>query len=261
MSENPLLTKSRIPGTTYRLPSRGLFYHDDEIDHDVTNAEIIVNPMRTTEELLLNSPDKLLSGQAIVEVFEHCIPQIKRPMELLAKDVDFLLTCLRIVSFGPTMEITYTHICDDAGEHTYSINLEDIIRGVREIDPTSLESKFKMTLDNGQVLTIRPPRYDRVMKLYQSLSNFDDKEMSQEVLKANIIANLTDMIANVDEVTNPEFISEWLEDLKAGFVHDIQEFVEIASDWGIEQDTTIVCQDCNEEVPITVPSNPISFFT
>ena len=262
MSDNPLLAKTRIPGTTYRLPSRGLFYTNGELDESAgPDAEIVVNPMRTTEELILANPDKLFTGDAVAEVFEVCIPQVKKPRELLSKDVDFLLCALRLVTFGPTKQINYEHFCDDAKEHEYTVSVEEILRGVKEIDPTTIDKQFKMTLDNGQVLTLRPPRYDRVIRLYQSMSNFNEEPLTTEQLKANILDNLTDMIAKVDDVEKPEYILEWLESLKAGFVHQIQEFVERSSDWGMDQESVIVCQDCGEEVPITVPVNPIGFFT
>lgn len=261
MSDNPLMEKIRIPGGTYRLPSRGLFYTPGvELDESVESGELVINPMRTTEELLLNNTDKLFTGDAAVEVFKYCIPAIKDTRELLSKDVDYLLMCLRIVSYGPTMELSYTHTCEDAEQHDYNINLEELMGNVKEIDPTTLDQKFRMQLPNGQVLKLRPPRYDRVIKLYQSFGNFEE-DISDEVMKENIIANLTDMIERVDDVNDPEHISEWLDNLPAGFVANINNFVEACSDWGMEYTTKITCQDCGEEIEINVPSNPISFFT
>ena len=154
----------------------------------------------------------------------------------------------------------YTHTCEGAEQHEYSVNLEDLLKRVKEIDPTTLEQKFKMTLDNGQVLKLRPPRYDRVIRLYQSFGNFEE-DISDEVLKENIIANLTDMIERVDDVDNPDHIAEWLDNLPAGFIAKINDFVEVASDWGMEQTVEITCQDCGETIEINVPTNPISFFT
>ena len=89
---NPLLERIRIPGETFTLPSQGIFYKNGELDDDSKNGEVYIYPMVTYDEIVLKTPDKLFSGEAITEVFQRCVPQIKKPMELLAKDVDFIFS-------------------------------------------------------------------------------------------------------------------------------------------------------------------------
>ena len=84
-TENPLLSKVRMPGETYRLPSNDLFYHNDELDPSVRDGEVHVYPMTAVDEIIMKSPDMLFSGKAVEEVFLRCVPQIKKPMELLGK--------------------------------------------------------------------------------------------------------------------------------------------------------------------------------
>jgi hypothetical protein len=92
---NPLLHKIRIPGETIRLPSRGIFYTPGVLIDDVINGEIHVYPMTTIDELILKSPDKIMSGDAIAEIFSRCVPQVLNTKRLLAKDVDFILITLK----------------------------------------------------------------------------------------------------------------------------------------------------------------------
>ena len=106
MSDNPLLKKIQLPGKRFRLPSRGLFYINGELDENVKEGEIEIFSMTTSDEVTLRSPEFLFSGEAIERVFLRCVPEIKKPLELLSKDVDFVLACLRIVSYGGTYNIT-----------------------------------------------------------------------------------------------------------------------------------------------------------
>lgn len=260
MSNNPLLAAVRIPGQTFRLPSRGLFYTNGELDDTVgTDGEVVVNPMRTTEELTLNNPDKLFTGDAVVEIFKHCVPQVIKARELLSQDVDYLMMCVRVVTYGEMLTAPYIHTCENAEEHEYQINQNQIIKQAKEIDPTTIKTKFKLELENGQVLTLRPPRFDRVIKLYQTLSGSD--ELGDEDVKETVFANLTDMISEVDEVSDSEMIMEWLRELPAGFVGKINDFVAKSSDWGVNPEVTIQCKDCGQDMLVSVPTNPINFFT
>jgi len=88
---NPLLTRVEMPGSTFQLPSRGLFYDNGELRDDVEMGEVHVHPMSAFDEILMKTPDALFSGEAVHKVFLRCIPQVLQPVELLAKDVDFLL--------------------------------------------------------------------------------------------------------------------------------------------------------------------------
>ena len=108
---NPLLARVNLPGETFKLPSGGILYDDDEISSDVKDGELHVLPMTTYDEILLRTPDLLFSGDAIKQVFNRCVPQVTNPMLLFAKDVDFLLLCLRKVTYGDEMEVPYTHTC------------------------------------------------------------------------------------------------------------------------------------------------------
>src|SRR5271170_226889 len=123
---NPLLERIRMPGETFRLPSGALFYPTESgiLDSTVTDGEVHIHPMTALDEIALKTPDLLFSGLAVIQVFGRCIPQIKDAKRLLAKDVDFLLVALRKVSYGPEMELSYTHDCEKAKSHNYVASVD-----------------------------------------------------------------------------------------------------------------------------------------
>ncbi len=258
---NPLLEAIRIPGETFKLPSGGIFYKDDELAETVKDGEVHVHPMTTRHELTMKTPDKLFSGKAVHEIFKDCIPDILKPGRLLAKDVDYLMMALRAVTYGDNLEIRATHDCEDADEHSYKTNIRDIIRKSKQVDPTTLTKKYGMKLENGQKLILRPPTFDSVIALYQALDNSVLQEGNDEEIAASLIENLVDMVEDVNGTTDKEMILEWLQELRAGWVNKISDRIQENSNWGVESTTTIKCKNCGEKYTIEVPTNPITFFT
>lgn len=261
-SNNPLLASIQIPGETFRLPSMGLFYNNGELAEDVTDGEVHVHPMRTIDELVFKSPDKLFTGKAVQDVFGRCIEDIKSPMALLAKDVDYLMTCLRIVTYGDILEVAYNHKCGTeekpAKDHKYQINLRELVRHARTIDPTSLKN-FSVTVSTGQVVNLQPPRFGNVIKIFQTSDNAE--QLTDEQYVDMMLDNICGMIKDVNGETNKEFIREWLGSIKAADVNKIGGEVAKVSDWGVARTAEITCKDCGETVTIDVPTNPINFFT
>lgn len=256
---NPLLARAKMPGETFTLPSLGLFYKNGEISDDVENGEIYISPMVTLDEIILKTPDKLYSGEAINDVFKRCIPQVLKPTELLAKDVDFILTALRKISFGNTSEIEFVHSCKDAKRHNYNLDMTSFITQTIKIDPTIIESEYQKTLENGQVIKLLPPSFKVALKIYQTALD-DSPSTDLEKIEKDVIESIASMILQVDEVTNKQQIIEWLSIVKPAIIKEIKNHVGELADWGTDFQTTIICKDCGEEVDITSEINPISFF-
>lgn len=259
---NPLLEGIRMPGETFRLPSNGLFYKNGELDESVKNGEVHVHPMTAKQELVMKSPDKLFSGKAVHDIFKACIPEIKQPGNLLSKDVDYLMMCLRAVSYGDELELPVTHTCKDAKEHTYKLNVRTLIQSAKPVDPTTLAKKYTVELENGQTVLLRPPTFDSVIALYQALDNSVlQEETNDEEIAERMIENLLNMIESVNDISDREMIMEWLSQLRVGWVKQISDRIQENSNWGVEQLTTIKCKDCGTDFQVEVPTNPITFFT
>ena len=131
-NENPLLKKIRLPGKRFRLPSKGLFYHNGELDESVVDGEVEVFSMTTVDEITLRSPEFLYSGEAIERVFKRCVPEIKKPLKLLSRDVDYVLACLRVVSYGGIYQIdTYCPDCEEKQEQINEGRVKEFLEEVR----------------------------------------------------------------------------------------------------------------------------------
>lgn len=267
--ENPLITSLRLPGETFQLPSKALLYKNNEVSKRVleSDGEVHVFPLTTYEELLLKTPDLLFSGQAIVQTFSRCIPDILNPMQLLSKDVDFLLVALRKVTYGVEAEITYDHECDNSKEHKYIINTKQFFDSTKSLDVTEeIEQGWPITLSNGQTAIIRPFLQQHVVESAQRTMTFPDVgEMTSlefvESIRTTIIENLAPAIAEVDGISDPELIKEWIDTIPTVWVTELSEAIERVSDFGISFDAEVKCKDCGATVTVKVPLNPQSFFT
>ena len=265
---NPLLSKIVFPGETFPLPSKGRFYKD-ELDQDVENGEVHVLPMTTIDELCLKSPDLLFSGKAIYDVIGRCVPQVKQPKRLFAKDVDYLLICLRKVAWGNEIEIKHNHRCsDNSKEHSYVVNIMDLISGTTQLDPTQ---DFTVKMKTGQTVTLMPIRFEDYVALAQKssiersteLSSEDDAGLEQEInkIRDDILRVTANIIDNVDDITDKEMIFEWLNALPSPEVKRISKNIDKTTNWGPQYKAKITCKDCGKVVNTEIPLNPLSFFT
>lgn len=254
---NPLLARVEMPGSTFQIPSRGLFYKNGELRGDVEIGEVHISPMSAYDEILMKSPDQLYSGDAITKVFGRCIQQVLKPTELLARDVDFLLVCLRQVTYGNEMEVNYTHTCKDAKENSYILQLGDFIASTKKIDPTTVGKLYTVTLENGQVVKLHPSKFKDVLKMYQDSANFDISP--EEELDMNVFI-IKSVISSVDDITNGDHIEEWIQTISAGWLKTLTNSIENTSDFGPDFTLKTKCKDCGKMIEIQTPVNPISFF-
>lgn len=259
-AKNPLLDRLRLPGTTYRLPSLGVFYTDGELAEDVKNAEVEVYPMTTMDEIILSTPDKLLSGKAIEEVFARCIPQIRKARQLLARDVDFLMVCLRLVTFGQFMTVKHTHDCENAKEHEYSIDLNQIIAQTQSIDPTRVDQEYVITLPNDQRINLKPMSFAGAMGIHELAAMTKQESLTEEEISKFAVTSLSSVINSVDGIRDQAAIREWIVQLPLGWKQLIENKLYDLSNWGLETTVIRKCQDCGEDIELQFSANPISFF-
>lgn len=258
---NPLLDRLRMPGATFKLPSQGVFYTDGELDASVKNGEVEVYPMTAIDEIVMSTPDKLISGKAIQEVFQRCIPQILKPADLLAKDVDFLMVALRSVSFGDTMEVSYEHDCEGAKNHTYTVNLQQMIRATKSVDPTLLAKEYQHTMPNGQQAVLKPLTYGHIVELYQMAAMTKANDLSEDDAQSLIINTLAGVIKSVDGITDRDLIREWVAKLPIGWKRQLEATAQSVTQWGVDFTSKQKCKDCKKTMDVHVTANPVSFFT
>ncbi len=259
-TENPLLSGGmKIPGKTFTLPSRGLFYHNGELAPSVINGEIHIHPLSGFTELSLKNPDLLFNGKAIIRVFNECIPEIKKPLELAAKDVDALLFFLRMVTYGSEFRIEVKHTCENAKAHGYSVNLEHVMASMKTIDPTMAEEYQAPVEVRGLKVFTRPIRFTDVVNLFHETGT--KKEFSDQDLERIAKLNILSMIDRVENIADQKMIMEWLETLSTPELSQISDAATDKNSWGIDSIVKLKCRDCGEPMDVELPLNPINFFT
>lgn len=170
-SPNPLTMFMRQPKIYIRLPSGGQFWPEGALNIP-ENGEFPVYSMTANDELMLKVPDALMNGQAIVDVIQHCIPDIKNAWHIPSMDLDILLIALRIATYG---EMMTTPVKFGNLELEYQIDLRDLM------DRQMNNITWNGTISVGDNLTVfvRPLTYKNITEL--ALQTFETQKILQVV--------------------------------------------------------------------------------
>lgn len=123
---NPLSMFMRQPKVYISLPSKGEYWEPGSIDMP-EDGKLPVYSMTAKDELLLNVPDALMNGQAVADVIQNCIPNIKNAWMAPNIDLDVILIAIRIASYGEMMT-SPIKISEDI-EYDYKVDLRTVIDG------------------------------------------------------------------------------------------------------------------------------------
>lgn len=254
---NPLTKKlnDRMPGTSFRLPSMGLLYTNGEIDPEVKNGEILVKPMTTLDDIYMKTPDMIFQGTAIESVISRCIPQVLKPLELFAQDIDYLLICLKKVSSGNY--ITVKHECSECkAKENYDISLDYFIQNSKTFDPDTLKN-LKLELSNGFSVDIRPAKMGDLLHMMQLQ---DEDMVKPEDLEEVFAKNLSANIKAVDGIEDRENIHEWIKALPREVTKEFIDKIELANSWGTNFSYELTCNKCEAKQHLQTSINPLFFF-
>ncbi len=177
--KNLLSNWYRQPKIYVSLPSKGKFYPPGALDQSV-DGQYPVYAMTAKDELMLRTPDALLSGQSTVEVIKSCVPAIKDPWVMPSIDLDFCLIAIRIATYGEKMDMgAQCPHCE--AENNYEIDLANWL-GIFN----NFEYDDNVNIDQLQV-KIRPYTYREMTKTsikaleqQKIFSIVNDENMSDE---------------------------------------------------------------------------------
>ena len=268
---NPLLSKVKLPGRVFALPSLGVFYPPGILAKSVQNGEITVSPMSALTEMKLRSADLLYSGKIIREICSECAPEVLNSGALINKDIDALFTFLRIVTYGPTMVITSQHTCANAKPHTYEHNIETILTKPNNGVLKHHEVLYRVQLSNGQIVNLKPNTYEEALKVIHMRLELEQKESegkppTDDELTQLALMDLLNVIVSVqnteDEtpVTNPEHIMGWLKSIQKNLFGQLIQGVNKSELWGFDYTLDLVCKDCGGTYKHALDLNPSNFF-
>ena len=105
MENQSVLSKyKRQPKIYLKLPSGGKWYASNPMEKS-GSGELPIYSMTARDELMIKTPDALMSGEATVEVIKSCCPLIDDPWSMPAIDLDAILIAIRIATYGEKMEL------------------------------------------------------------------------------------------------------------------------------------------------------------
>jgi len=222
---NPLASYMRQPKIYISLPSNGNYWAPNSIIVP-ENGQFPVYSMTAKDELLFKTPDALMNGQAVVDVIQSCMPNIKNAWACPSIDMDTILIAIRMATYGEKMPL----------KHNIPVINEEVDY---EMDLTVLLNKQQqnkwieqIAIDQNFIIFVRPLTYKhmaktniksfettRILNMVQDDSVPEEKKL--EIFNESF-SNLTritvDLVADSifkivigeEEVTDPKFISEFI---------------------------------------------------
>lgn len=224
---NPLSKYLRQPQIYVKLPSAGKYWYPGTLEMPVS-GELPVLPMSTRDEIMLNTPDALLNGEAVVTMIQSCIPNIRNAWALPSVDLDTVLIAIRIASYGEKME--YTSTCPECeNSDNYEIDLRQFLD--MPVDLSGYENAFDY---KGVNVSLKPLDYNSVNQ--QNLEQFEQQRLItmvndttideatkqarfQEIFKILTEYTVKNVTGSIEKLTTPEGVTVMDQ-------NHIQEFVE-----------------------------------
>jgi hypothetical protein len=121
---NPLINFMRQPKIYIRLPSKGEYWPQGALI-PTESGEYPIFSMTARDELMLKVPDALMNGQAVVDVIQNCMPNVKNAWAIPAIDLDVILIAIRIATYGEKMSTPLTF--GNEIEMEYKVDLRSVM--------------------------------------------------------------------------------------------------------------------------------------
>ena len=270
--QNPLMKYFRMPGVHVHLPSNGAFMPPGSIDFTMNN-EVPVYPMRSADEMLLKSPDALMSGYAIEQIIQSCVPAIKAPRLISNPDLDVLLMAIRAATYGEV--ITLAPVCPSCGvENEARRNLSYLLANMTFVEPENM-----VRLTDEIVVYLRP--YNMANATLLAMASYEETRKLQAVEESTpertsqiaqsmqrLTALSTEIMADcvlrviVPEgiVSDPLMIREFVGNISKKWTDQIQAKLDEMNGCGIDKSYEITCASCGHKWNAEIEFNPSSFF-
>lgn len=177
IAPNPLMAQMRQPKIYIRLPSNGEFWENGSLEQS-ENGEYPVFSMTAQDELKLKIPDALMNGQAVVDVIQHCIPNIKNGWAVPNIDMDVLLIAIRIATYGEKMNVPVK--LGEELDYGYELDLRLVIDQLM----SSITWDPIVMVNENLVVHVRPITYKTMTQ--GALQTFETQKIIQIVTDESI---------------------------------------------------------------------------
>lgn len=244
-SANPLINFMRQPKIYLRLPSNGNYWAPGSLQ--VTeNGEYPVYSMTAKDEMLLKVPDALMNGQAVVDVIQNCIPNIKNAWAIPSLDMDAILIAIRIATYGELMKTPITFGEDI--EMEYQVDLRNVLDSLY----SNISWDEAVPINENITVFVKPIDYKAMTK--SAIQTFEtqkiiqvandetmDEDSKVKVFKESFsrltevtVDMITNSIYQVDtsagSTNNPKFIKDFINNADKEIFNKIQNHLEVLKD-------------------------------
>ena len=271
---NPLM-KYRPKGIQTKLPSNLINIDPSVFAQPIPNEGVVTMPFRAKDEILLASPDALLTGYAIEEVLKGCVENLVDPGKLPYIDVEYLLMVIHKNTYGDNLE--YSSSCDHCKEeNNVAISIEELMANTKFI-----EEEFSVTLSSGLKVFLKPINLRdksniqvKLLELMENLRNEDEKDISLLAKKAyeanssqlnkafDLFTAATSKIVTTENevVTDSKMISEFYSCIDTKDKDKIDGTINNMNSFGMPRKVPYNCQKCGCENTLEISYNPAFFF-
>lgn len=272
MAQNPLQQYFRQPKIFVGLPSQGVYCKTGTIQGDVNRLPVF--GMTGMDEILLKTPDALLSGDSTATVIKSCCPSITDAWDLPVSDIEMLLTAIRIATFGNGLVITNT--CKKcATDNEYTIDLSRLIDHYSSVsyDATLVLKELTITtrpLSYKQSSEFQLENFTMQQQLKQLSAIEDETERKSLVEKVfnelGLLRNqvYTNQIESVNtgtvNVTEKAFIREWVDNADRNIMVAISKHIEDNRNKWSPPEHHVTCQSCSHEEDLSLDLDQSNFF-
>ena len=272
MVENPLKKYFRQPKIYISLPSKGVYNKLGSTQGDLTNMPVY--GMTGMDEILMKTPDALITGESTVKVMESCCPYIKDGWEVSSLDSDLIFAAIRIATYGNVMNLTHTCTkCNTETDFDFSLN--------KFIDHWQAAIfQNKITIDDLTVI-IRPLTFKEsnsislknfeIQKKLQQVMGVEDEEEQKKLVK-EILFEMSELQNSVfslsveavetpaGRVEEPEFIREWLANCDTALFTTLKKQFETNRENMNVPPQPVTCSSCGHEDQVAVTLDQANFF-
>lgn len=272
MAHNPLLQHFRQPKIFIDLPSKGIYNAPGTLSGDPVNMPIY--GMTGMDEIVMKTPDALMTGESTVKVIQSCCPGIKDAWALTSLDTDLVLTAIRIATYGNEMVMTKTcPACNS--ENEYAIELGKIIEhfGKCIFDKSVVVKDLKI---NVQPLSYRQST-DFALKNYQlqqrlaQTNNIENQEEQKRIIGDLFVelgqlqneifeASIESVEVGNQVVTERPYIKEWLANSDRSVFAEIRKQFDLNKEiWRIPK-YSVKCEHCDDQSDMVIELDQTNFF-
>jgi len=280
VNDNPLKRYFRQPAMYLHLPTGGKWYQPTEVEM-TAEKEIPVYGMTAIDEVMLNTPDAMLNGQALEKVIANCVPSIKNVKKLLIPDIEALFLGMKISTGGNNLEIERK--CEKCEhENNFEINCQHLLDTMTYVE----DSDSAVRLNNDLMVYVKPYSFEMRHEFLQRefeeeriLKAIDEsnKDMD-EFAKANVLGESVERLSKMTfglvsksiervvlvkenvTVTDPAHIAEWLISINRVQAESILGAVNTLNTIGINKTVPAKCESCGHEWEEQLSFDPTSFF-